>query len=168
MRELGMEPDSGTPEDLALFAEAGVAPRPAPGEPRGPDDERFSPIAIGHFTHRLVEGKRLLEQLNAEQKALHETLRLAHLRGDFLHLLAPSTEGWCYQLARGCSSTGGRATSKKWTYSPLWAWCEGAAKLGRPMSRPQETPLGVMELPSGSYKGRGGEDICSHESSLSC
>ncbi len=93
MPELDMEPAPGTPEAFALLAEAGVAPRPAPGEPLGPDDERFSPIAIGHLTHRLVEVKRLLEQLNAEQKALHETLRLTHLRGDLLHLLAPSSEG---------------------------------------------------------------------------
>ena len=73
MRELGIEPAPGTPEALALLAEAGVAPHPAPGEPLGPDDQRFSPIAIGHLTHRLVEVKRLLDQLNAEQKALHET-----------------------------------------------------------------------------------------------
>ncbi|MFN7678755.1 MAG: hypothetical protein ACK5QW_09220, partial [Cyanobacteriota bacterium] len=101
MQDLGLEPAPGTPEALALLAEAGVAPKPGPGEPLGPDDERFSPIAISHLTHRLVEVKRLLEQLNAEQKALHETLRLAHPRGDLLHLLAPFSEGWCYQIGQG-------------------------------------------------------------------
>ena len=127
MRELGMEPAPGTPEALALLAEAGVAPRPGPGEALGPDDERFSPIAIGHLTHRLVEVKRLLEQLNAEQKALHETLRLAHLRGDLLHLLAPSSEGWCYQIGQGVLLHR-RQGNKKWTYSELWAELEAQLK----------------------------------------
>ncbi|MFM7170977.1 MAG: hypothetical protein ACKOYH_09060 [Cyanobium sp.] len=54
-----MEPAPCTPEAHALLQAAGISPRSAPGEPRGPDDERFSPIAIGH---------------------LHDTLRLAHLR----------------------------------------------------------------------------------------
>jgi hypothetical protein len=119
MRELGMEPAPGTPEALALLAEAGVAPHPAPGEPLGPDDERFSPVAIGHLTHRLVEVKRLLEQLNAEQKTLHETLRLAHLRGDLFHILAPSSEGWCYQLSDG-TLLSRRQGRKQWVYSNLW------------------------------------------------
>jgi hypothetical protein len=127
MRELGMEPAPGTPEALALLAEAGIAPRPGPGDALGPDDERFSPIAIGHLTHRLVEVKRLLEQLNAEQKALHETLRLAHLRGDLLHLLAPSTEGWCYQIGQGVLLHR-RQGNKKWTYSELWAELEAQLK----------------------------------------
>jgi hypothetical protein len=127
MQELGMEPAPGTPEALALLAEAGVAPRPAPGEPLGPDDERFSPIAIGHLTHRLVEVKRLLEQLNAGQKALHETLRLAHLRGDMLHLLAPSSEGWCYQIGQGVLLHR-RQGNKKWSYSEHWAELEAQLK----------------------------------------
>jgi hypothetical protein len=127
MRELGLEPDPGTPEALALLAEAGISPRPAPGEPLGPDDERFSPIAIGHLTHRLAEVKRLLEQLNVEQKALHQTLRLAHLRGDLLHLLVPSTEGWCYQIGQGVLLNR-RQGNKKWSYSPLWAELEAQLK----------------------------------------
>ncbi len=127
MRELGMEPDPGTPEALALLAEAGISPRPAPGEPLGPDDERFSPIAIGQLTQRLVEVKRLLEHLNAVQKALHETLRLAHLRGDLLHLLAPSAEGWCFQLANGALLTR-RQGRKPWTYSAHWANLEAQLK----------------------------------------
>ena len=126
-RELGMEPAPGTPEALALLAEAGIAPKPGPSEPLGPDDERFSPIAIGHLTHRLVEVKRLLEQLNAEQKALHETLRLAHPRGDLLHLLAPFSEGWCYQIGQGVLLNR-RQGNKKSTTSELWAELEARLK----------------------------------------
>ena len=127
MQDLGLEPAPGTPEALALLAEAGVAPKPGPGEPLGPDDERFSPIAIGHLTHRLVDVKRLLEQLNAEQKTLHETLRLAHLRGDLFHLLAPSSEGWCYQLQDG-TLLSRRQGRKQWAYSNLWAEMEARLK----------------------------------------
>jgi hypothetical protein len=110
MRELGLEPDPGTPEALALLAEAGISPRPAPGEPLRPDDERFSPIAIGHLTHRLVEVKRLLEQLNAEQKALHETLRLAHLRGIAFTSWPPQPRAGATKSAKGCSSIAAWAT----------------------------------------------------------
>jgi hypothetical protein len=127
MHELGMEPAPCTPEAHTLLKEAGISPRPAPGEPRGPDDERFSPIAIGHLTHRLLDVKRFLEQLSAEQKQLHETLRLAHLRGDLLHLLAPSSEGWCYQLGDGVLLTR-RQGRKQWSYSPLWAELEAQLK----------------------------------------
>ena len=127
MRELGMEPAPCTPEAHALLAEAGISPKPAPGEPLGPDDERFSPIAIGHLTHRLLDVKRFLEQLTAEQKQHHETLRLAHLRGDLLHLLAPSSEGWCYQLGDGVLLTR-RQGRKQWCYSPLWAELEAQLK----------------------------------------
>jgi hypothetical protein len=76
----GLEPAPATPEALALQAELGIAPRAAAGEPLGPDDERFSPVALGHLTHCLVEVKRMLEQLGGEQKQLQGTLRLAHLR----------------------------------------------------------------------------------------
>jgi hypothetical protein len=127
MQELGMEPAPCTPEAHALLKEAGISPRPAPGEPRCPDDERFSPIAIGHLTHRLLDVKRFLEQLTAEQRQLHETLRLAHLRGDLLHLLAPSSEGWCYQLGDGVLLTR-RQGRKQWSYSPLWADLEAQLK----------------------------------------
>jgi hypothetical protein len=87
------EPEPGSPAALALLAQLGIAPRAAAGAPLGPDDERFSPLAIGHLSHRLVEVKLLLDQLGADQKELHETLRLAHLRGDLLHLLPPGSEG---------------------------------------------------------------------------
>jgi hypothetical protein len=127
MHELGMEPAPCTPEAHALLKEAGISPRPAPGEPRGPDDERFSPIAISHLTHRLLDVKRFLEQLSAEQKQLHETLRLAHLRGDLLHLLAPSSEGWCYQLGDGVLLTR-RQGRKQWCYSALWGELEAQLK----------------------------------------
>ncbi len=127
MLELGMEPAPCTPEAHALLKAEGIAPRPAPGDSLGPDDERFSPIAIGHLTHRLLDVKRFLEQLTAEQKQLHETLRLAHLRGDLLHLLAPSSEGWSYQLGDGVLLTR-RQGRKQWSYSPLWAELEAQLK----------------------------------------
>jgi hypothetical protein len=38
-----------------------------------------------------IEVKRLLEQLSEYYKALRENLQWAYLRGDLLHLLAPST-----------------------------------------------------------------------------
>jgi hypothetical protein len=63
-----------------------------PASPTGP---------ISHLTHRLVEVKRFRKQLNAKQKALHGTLRLAHLRGGCLHLLVRSTEGWQDHRDRG-------------------------------------------------------------------
>jgi hypothetical protein len=122
-----MEPAPCTPEAHALLKSEGIAPRPAPGEPLGPDDERFSPIAIGHLTHRLLDVKRFLEQLTTEQKQLHETLRLAHLRGDLLHLLAPSSEGWCYQLGDGVLLTR-RQGRKQWSYSALWGELEAQLK----------------------------------------
>jgi hypothetical protein len=110
------EPAPGSPEALALLASLGIAPPAAAGAPLGPDDQRFSPIAIGHLTHRLVELKLLLEQLGAEQKELHDTLRLAHLRGDLLHLLPPGGEGG-YQLPGGVQLHR-RAGRRQWQYGP--------------------------------------------------
>jgi hypothetical protein len=69
----GQEPAPGTPAALALLASRGIAPRAATGLAVCADDQRFSPVTIGHLTHRLVEVKLLLDQLNAEQKELHET-----------------------------------------------------------------------------------------------
>jgi hypothetical protein len=110
------EPAPGSPEALALLASLGIAPPAAAGAPLGPDDQRFSPIAIGHLTHRLVEVKLLLDQLGAEQKELHDTLRLAHLRGDLLHLLPPGGEGG-YQLPGGVQLHR-RAGRRQWQYGP--------------------------------------------------
>ena len=110
------EPAPGSPEAFALLASLGIAPPAAAGAPLGPDDQRFSPIAIGHLTHRLVELKLLLDQLGSEQKGLHETLRLAHLRGDLLHLLPPSGEGG-YQLPGGAQMHR-RAGRRQWQYGP--------------------------------------------------
>ena len=112
----GSEPEPGSLAALALLAELGIAPRAAAGAPLGPDDERFSPISIGHLTHRLVEVKLLLDQLTAEQKELHEILRLAHLRGDLRHLLPPGQTGG-YQLPGGVLLHR-RAGRKQWHYSP--------------------------------------------------
>jgi hypothetical protein len=94
----------------------GIAPPAAAGAPLGPDDQRFSPIAIGHLTHRLVELKLLLDQLGAEQKELQDTLRLAHLRGDLRHLLPPGGEGG-YQLLGGVQLHR-RAGRRQWQYGP--------------------------------------------------
>ena len=110
------EPAPGSPEALALLASLGIAPPAAAGAPLGPDDQRFSPIAIGHLTHRLVEVKLLLDQLGIDQKELHETLRLAHLRGDLLHLLPPGGEGG-YQLPGGLQLHR-RAGRRQWQYGP--------------------------------------------------
>ena len=110
------EPAPGSPEALALLASLGIAPPAAAGSPLGPDDQRFSPIAIGHLTHRLVEVKLLLDQLGAEQKELHDTLRLAHLRGDLHHLLPPGGEGG-YQLPGGVQLHR-RAGRRQWQYGP--------------------------------------------------
>jgi len=110
------EPAPGSPEALALLASLGIAPPAAAGAPLGPDDQRFSPIAICHLTHRLVEVKLLLDQLGSEQKGLHETLRLAHLRGDLRHLLPPGGEGG-YQLPGGVQLHR-RAGRRQWHYGP--------------------------------------------------
>jgi hypothetical protein len=106
----------GSPEALALLASLGIAPPAAAGAPLGPDDQRFSPIAIGHLTHRLVEVKLLLDQLGIEQKELHDSLRLAHLRGDLRHLLPPGGEGG-YQLPGGVLLHR-RPGRKQWQYGP--------------------------------------------------
>jgi hypothetical protein len=110
------EPAPGSPEALALLASLGIAPPAAAGAPLGPDDQRFSPIAIGHLTHRLVELKLLLDQLGGEQKELHDTLRLAHLRGDLRHLLPPGVESG-YQLPGGVQLHR-RAGRRQWQYGP--------------------------------------------------
>jgi hypothetical protein len=110
------EPTPSSPEALALLVSLGIAPPAAAGAPLGPDDQRFSPIAIGHLTHRLVEVKLLLDQLAAEQKELHDTLRLAHLRGDLRHLLPPGGEGG-YQLPGGVQLHR-RAGRRQWQYGP--------------------------------------------------
>jgi hypothetical protein len=112
----GSEPAPGSPEAFALLASLGIAPPAAAGAPLGPDDQRFSPIAIGHLTHRLVEVKLLLDQLGNEQKELHDTLRLAHLRGDLRHLLPPGGEGG--YLLPGGVQLHRRAGRRQWQYGP--------------------------------------------------
>ena len=42
-------------------------------------------------------------------------------------LLAPSSEGWCYQIGQGVLLNR-RQGSKKWTYSALWAELEAQLK----------------------------------------
>ena len=122
--------DVNTPRSTrarALLASLGIAPRAGAGKAIGPDDLRFSPITIGHLTHRLVEVKQLLDQLTAEQKDLHETLRLAHLRGDLLHLVPPGQQAGTYQLAEG-PTLHRRAGRKQWHYSEVAGELEAQLK----------------------------------------
>lgn len=112
----GLEPAPGSAAALALLAAVGITPRAVTGAALAADDQRFSPVAIAHITHRLVEVKQLLDQLSAEQKELHETLRLAHLRGDLLHLVPPGQEPGTYQLPEG-PTLHRRQGRKQWHYS---------------------------------------------------
>ena len=73
----GLEPVPGSPEALLLLAGLGVLPASA-----GNVDPRFSTEAITTCIARLLEVKQQQDLLGAEQKELHEQLRLAHLRGD--------------------------------------------------------------------------------------
>ena len=123
----GQEPAPGSPAALALLASLGIAPRAKAGRPLGSDDQRFSPVTISHLTHRLVEVKQLLDQLTAEQKELHETLRLAHLRGDMLHLVPPGQEPGTYQLPEG-PTLHRRQGRKQWHYSEVTAELEAQLK----------------------------------------
>ena len=123
----GQEPAPGTPAALALLAAAGVGLRAAAGRATGADHQRFSPVTISHLTHRLVEVKQLLDQLTAEQKELHETLRLAHLRGDLLHLVPPGQEPGTYQLPEG-PTLHRRQGRKQWHYSEVTAELEAQLK----------------------------------------
>ena len=123
----GQEPAPGTPAALALLAAAGISPRAAAGRAAGANEQRFSPVTIGHLTHRLVEVKLLLDQLTAEQKELHETLRLAHLRGDLLHLVPPGQEPGTYQLPEG-PTLHRRQGRKQWHYSEVTAELEAQLK----------------------------------------
>ena len=123
----GQEPAPGTPAALALLAAAGISPHAATARAVGADEQRFSPVTISHLTHRLVEVKQLLDQLTAEQKELHETLRLAHLRGDLLHLVPPGQEPGTYQLPDG-PTLHRRQGRKTWHYSEVSAELEAQLK----------------------------------------
>jgi len=123
----GQEPTPGSPAALALLASLGIAPRAKAGRALGRDDQRFSPVTISHLTHRLVEVKQLLDQLTAEQKELHETLRIAHLRGDLLHLVPPGQEAGTYQLPEG-PTLHRRTGRKQWHYSEVAAELEAQLK----------------------------------------
>jgi len=148
------EPAPGSPEALALLASLGIAPPAAAGAPLGPDDQRFSPIANGHLTHRLVEVKPLLDQLGAEQKELHDTLRLAHLRGDLRHLLPPGGEGG-YQLPCGVQLHR-RAGRRQWQYGPEVQELEAQFKAQQVYEQGKGQALWSLELRSGTCGfGRG-------------
>jgi hypothetical protein len=83
-------------------------------------------IATGNLKHQLIAVKRMLDQLGSEQKELYGTLRLAHLRGDLLHLLPPGNLGG-YELPGGVLLNR-RPGRKQWTYSPAMQKLEAQLK----------------------------------------
>jgi len=78
---------------LECLASLGIAPAAAVVAPLGPDDQRFSPVALGPLIHRLVAVKPLLDLLGAEQKDLRATLSPASFQGDLRHLLPSGGKG---------------------------------------------------------------------------
>ena len=62
------------------------------------DDPRFAPEAITGAVTRLLAVKQQQDALAAEQKELHEQLRLAYLRGDLLRHLPAGQDGRAYQI----------------------------------------------------------------------
>jgi hypothetical protein len=108
----GLEPVPGSPEALLLLAGLGVLPASAANV-----DPRFSPEAITTCIERLLEVKQQQDLLGAEQKELHEQLRLAHLRGDLAQLLpAGGKDGNGYQISPSAVLFR-RPGRKQWTYS---------------------------------------------------
>ena len=108
----GLEPVPGSPEALLLLAGLGVLPASAANV-----DPRFSPEAITTCIERLLEVKQQQELLGAEQKELHEQLRLAHLRGDLAQLLpAGGKDGNGYQISPSAVLFR-RPGRKQWNYS---------------------------------------------------
>ncbi|MFN6132299.1 MAG: hypothetical protein ACK46L_05250 [Synechococcaceae cyanobacterium] len=60
---------TGTPEAHALLPGAGVAPKPAPRQHLGADDQRFSLIASEGLSGRLVEVEALPGAAQGQQKS---------------------------------------------------------------------------------------------------
>ena len=79
-------------------------------------DRRFSPEAIRRCLNRLLEVRQQQELLSAEQKELHEQLRLAHLRGDLAQQLPAGKDGQGYQIKPDLLLYR-RAGRKQWHYS---------------------------------------------------
>ena len=149
------EPAPGSPEALAMLASLGIALPAAAGSPLGPDDQRFSPIAIGHLTHRLVEVKLLLDQLGAEQKELHDTLRLAHLAVTCA-ICCPREAKAVISSPVGCSCTAALVAFSGSRARRCRSW-RPSSRPSRFMSRPMARRSGVWGRRSGSYGSRRGE-----------
>ena len=108
----GLEPVPGSPEALLLLAGLGVLPPSVANV-----DPRFSAEAITACIERLLEVKQQQELLGAEQKDLHEKLRLAHLRGDLAQLLpVAGKDGNGYQISPAAVLFR-RPGRKQWSYS---------------------------------------------------
>lgn len=107
----GAEPAPASPEAVLLLAGAGVLPATS-----GNDDPRFCADAITACVNRLLAVKQQQEDLAREQKALHEQLRLAHLRGDLLTLLPAGKDGNGYQITPDLVLHR-RPGRKQWSYS---------------------------------------------------
>lgn len=149
----GLEPAPGSPEALALLAELGIEPRTLPGETLTPSDERFSAAAVEALTSRLVDVKTQLELLAAEQKELNETLRLANLRGDLLHLQSDG-EGSGYRLSNGYLLSR-RCGRKQWHYTQ--ACRELEAQLKSQQSYEQATGAASCSYGAGFWDLRAGK-----------
>jgi len=107
----GSEPAPGTPEALLLLAAAGVLPN-APTS----IDPRFCQEAITTAVTRLLELRQQQEALAAEQKQLHEQLRLAHLRGDLQQHLPTTEAASAYQITPELVLLR-RSGRKQWSYT---------------------------------------------------
>ena len=108
----GLEPVPGSPEALLLLAGLGILPASAAYA-----DPRFSAEAINTCLERLLEVKQQQELLAAEQKDLHERLRLAHLRGDLAQLLpAAGKDSNGYRISPSAVLFR-RPGRKQWSYS---------------------------------------------------
>ena len=107
----GSEPAPGTPEALLLLAAVGVLPPTAAA-----DDPRFAPEAITGAVTRLLAVKQQQDALAAEQKQLHEQLRLAYLRGDLLRHLPAGQDGSAYQITPELMLLR-RPGRKQWSYT---------------------------------------------------
>ena len=104
----GAEPAPGSPEALLLLAGLGVYPASA--------DPRLTRKAIRSCITRLVALRQRQEQLSAEQKELHEQLRLAHLRGDLAAQLPAGKDGNGYQVSPDLLLNR-RSGRRQWRYS---------------------------------------------------
>jgi hypothetical protein len=107
----GSEPAPATPEALLLLAAVGVLPSTPTAE-----DPRFSQEALTSTVSRLLAVKQEQDALAAEQKQLHEHLRLAHLRGDLLQHLPAGKEGSGYQITPELVLLR-RPGRKQWSYT---------------------------------------------------